>query len=154
MVCNRVLLTLRRLGSCASEMKSSTNMSEYCTGLPVLGSEGSRVRGTLTAAVAVAGWAGPVPALSRTPASAVGAGGGVTASAMSSRWWGGGRYAAVWSLWFATSATVSVPVENTGGLLTQPMGRTSGTAAIGAAPGFAGKTTPSFGVSPGFKSMR
>ena len=86
MVCNRVLLTLRRMGSCASETKSSTNMSTYCTGLPVLGNEGSRVRGTLTAAAAVAGWAGPVPVLSWTPASAVVAGGGVTAPAMSSRW--------------------------------------------------------------------
>ena len=52
---------------------------------------------------------------------------------------------------FVMSAMVSVPVENVGGLLAQPMGRTSGTAIMGSGPGFVRNTTPSLGALPGFK---
>ena len=55
MVCRSVLRTLRRFGSCAREMKSSTKMSTYYKGSPVVGSDGSRVRGSGTAVLVAGG---------------------------------------------------------------------------------------------------
>ena len=66
MVCRSVLRTLRRFGSCAREMKSSTKMSTYCRGSPVVGSDGSRVRGSGTA-VFVAGGGRNLPLQALSP---------------------------------------------------------------------------------------
>ena len=50
MVYRSVCHTLRRFDSCAKEMKSSTKMSTYCKGCPVVGNDGSRASGGSTMA--------------------------------------------------------------------------------------------------------
>ena len=44
--------------------------------------------------------------------------------------------------WLAKSVMVSVAVEKMGGLFVHPIGRTSGNAMSGSAPGGLGKATP------------
>ena len=90
----------------------------------------------------------------RRDMSVGGAGGGDEMDwANSSKWCGKG-----WCIWLmrmlARSAMVSVAVEKMGGLLVHPMGRTSGKAMSGSAPGGVGKTTPSFGMSSMPRAIR
>jgi hypothetical protein len=49
----------------------------------------------------------------------------------------------------AKSADVSVAALKKGGEFFHPIGSTSGSATRGSWPGLVGKTTPSFGMSPG-----
>ena len=55
---------------------------------------------------------------------------------------------------FARSATVSVAVQNMGGLFFQPIGSTIGNATKRGWPGRVGNTTPNLGMSLGAKARR
>ena len=72
MVCRSVLLVLWRLGCYAREMKSSTNMSTYSKGSPVVGRDGSCVSRICTAAPE-----------SQSPVGMLGAGNGTAAAILS-----------------------------------------------------------------------
>ena len=72
MVYRSVCLTLRRFGCCTREMKSSTNMSTYSKGSPVVGRDGSRKSGIYTAA--------PEP---QSPVGTLGAGNGTVSASLS-----------------------------------------------------------------------
>ena len=53
-----------------------------------------------------------------------------------------------------SSATVSVAVENAGGLFFHPMGNTRGKEPIGVVPGLVGNTMLRLGTSSVFRSTR
>ena len=75
---SKVLRMRRVLGACPSDIKSSTKMSTYSRGFPVVGRDGSRVLGTSTAmpGVGARDWLGR-------------SGNGTSAAIWSRRWLGG-----------------------------------------------------------------